>query len=258
MCISAVSANAQSDYYISMPDVTGHSGDTVTVPVNLNNSGGVLSMQVDVILPDGVDIITVERGERIADADYFEYGVEDHYNSDNERYRRIIVSNLQNYMASAITGNEGPIYYITFQLPEEDGIYPIQLKNIQYFNPPTYVIEYIADASANITVQSNTYVTMPEVVEALSGKNVTIPVSLNNDGDIHSLQVDVFLPDGVDLVTVEGTERIAAADFFNVAQDDQYTEGDSLRYRRIHLGQIYNYTTSAISGNEGVIYNITF
>ena len=258
MCLSALSANAQSDYSISMPDVSGQSGGTVTVPVNLTNSGGVLSMQVDVVLPDGVDIVNVERSERIANAEFFQFGVEDHYNSDNERYRRIIVSNLESYMVSAITGNEGPMYYITFQLPEEEGVYPIQLKNIQYFNPPTYAIEYIADVTANITVQGNTYVSMPEFVEAKSGQNVTIPVSLNNDGDIHSLQVEVFLPDGVDLVTVEGTERIANADFFNFAQNDQYTEGDSLRYRRILLGQIYNYTTSAISGNEGVIYNITF
>ena len=83
-------------------------------------------------------------------------------------------------------------------------------------------------------------------------------MSLNNEGGIFSLQIDVFLPDGVDLVTVEGTERIAEAEFFDFSQEDKYTEGDSLRYRRIIVGQIYNYDTSAIVGNEGVIYNITF
>lgn len=258
MCLSALTATAQSDYSISMPDVSGQNGGTVTVPVNLNNSGGVLSMQVDVILPDGVEIVDVEPSERIANADFFEYGVEDHYNSNNERYRRIIFSNLEHYLVSAITGNEGAMYYITFQLPEEEGVYPIQLKNIQYFNPPTFDIEYIADVTANITVQNNTSITMPEVVETQSGQNVTIPVSLNNEGGIFSLQIDVFLPDGVDLVTVEGTERIAEAEFLDFTQNDQFTEGDSLRYRRIIVGQTYNYETCAIVGNEGVIYNITF
>ena len=258
MCLSALTANAQSDYSISMPDVSSQSGGTVTVPVNMTNSSGILSLQVDVVLPDGVDIVDVVPSERIANADIFEYGVEDQYNSDNERYRRIFFSNLENYLVSAITGNEGAMYYITFQLPEEEGVYPIQLKNIQYFNPPTFNVEYIADVTASITVLNNTFVTMPEVVEAQSGQNVTIPVSLNNEGGIFSLQAEVFLPDGVDLVTVEGTERIAEAEIFDFAQDDQFTEGDSLRYRRIIVSQTNNNDTSAIVGNEGVIYNITF
>ena len=56
-------------------------------------------------------------------------------------------------MASAINGNEGLV--LTYKLKVQyhsEATCPVRVMNIQYFNPPTYAIEYIADAEGTINV----------------------------------------------------------------------------------------------------------
>ena len=246
-------ANAQTgDYYMTMPNVQANGGGTVTVPVSLNNAGGIFSMQIEVFLPDGVDIVNVEGTERVANAEYFNFAQNDQYTDDNLRYRRIIIGNVQNMMESAISGNEGVLLNITFQLHDGEDVYPIQLKNLQYINPPTFALNYMDDVTANITAL-NHFFTFPEDIQATYNETVTFPLYLNNSTGLLSVQIDLIMPDGVEFVDATRSERIADADFFQYGTEDKYTE-DGLRYRRVIFANLYS-TESAVSGNEGpVVY----
>lgn len=252
MCLCAISANAQSDYYMSMPNVKANGGSTVTVPVSLTNAGGIFSLQIEVYLPDGVDLVSVQGTERTVNAEYFDYSQNDQYTEDNQRRRRIYIANVQNMMESAISGNDGVLINITFQLPEGEGVYPIQLKNLQYLNPPTFAINYMDDVEATITT-SDYFFTMPDV-QASCGDEVTVPLYLNNADGIFSLQIDLFMPDGVEFVGVTGTDRINA-EFFQSGSEDKYNN-EGQRYRRVLIGNISN-LSSAINGNEGILLYYT-
>ena len=247
MCFCAITANAQSDYYLTVPDVQANSGGTVTMPVNLTNAGGIFSMQIEVFLPDGVDIVSIDGTERVANAELFNYAQTDQYTTDNERYRRIIVANIQNMAESAISGNEGTLFNITFQLPEGEGVYPILFKNIQYFNPPTYAVEHMADVEANITA-SDYYFTFPEIQAEI----VTVPLNLHNVGDVYSIQIDLFMPDGIEFVDATLGERVSA-EFFQYGSEDKYTD-DGQRYRRVIFANLYS-TNSTVEDNEGIVVN---
>lgn len=250
MCLAAaLPMSAQSGCNITMPDVQGSGGGTVTVPVSLTNPIGIFSMQIEVFLPDGVDIVGMERAARIEGATNFNYAQQDQYTAvDSLRYRRVLINNLMPSDGSAIEAGEGEIFTITFQLPEGEGTYPIQLKNIQFFNPPTFAIEYIPDVTANLTA-ANFFFTIPDV-QATWGETVDVPLYLNNAGGIYSIQIDLMLADGVEFVDVTLGDRVNA-EFFQYGSEDKYTE-DSLRYRRVIIANIQN-MTSAINGNEGLL-----
>ena len=253
MCLCAISANAQSDYYMSMPDVQANGGGTVTVPVSLTNAGGIFSFQIEVFLPDGVDIVSIEGSDRTANAEFFDYSQEDKYTDDNQRYRRIIIGNVQNMTESAIGGNEGELFYINFQVPEGEGVYPITLKNIQYINPPTFALNYMDDVTATITA-ADYFFTFPENIQVTADENFVVPLNLHNTGGIYSIQIDLMLADGVEFVDATLGERVNA-EFFQYGSEDKYTE-DNIRYRRVIFANLMN-TNSTVSGNEGVVVNYT-
>lgn len=254
LCVaSALSANAQSDHYLTVPDVQAIGGGTVTVPVSLNNAGGVFSLQIEVFLPDGVEFLSAEGSERIANAEFFDYSKEDKFTEDNQRYRRIIIGNAQNMFESAISGNEGEIIYITFQLPEGEGEYPLQFKNLQFISLTTFALSYMDDVTATINA-SNYFFTFPEDIQATSGETIVVPLNLYNTGGIYSLQIDLIMPDGVEFIDATLGERVSA-EFFNYGSEDKYTD-DGLRYRRVIFANLLN-TSSTISGNEGVVLYYT-
>lgn len=253
MCLCAISANAQSDYYMSMPDVQANGGGTVTVPVSLTNAGGIFSLQIDVFLPDGVDFVSVEGTDRTANAEFFDYSQNDKYTDDGQRYRRIIIGNVQNMFTSAISGNEGELVHITFQLPEGEGVYPIALKNLQHISPSTYALSYMDDVTATITA-SDYYFSFPEEVQASAGEEIVVPLYLNNAGGVYSIQIDLMLADGVEFIDATLGERVNA-EFFQYGTEDKYTT-DGVRYRRTIFANIQN-MNSTISGNEGVVLYYT-
>ena len=254
MCLaSAFSASAQSDYYMTMPDVQANGGNTVTVPVSLTNAGGIFSMQMEVFLPDGVDVVGFESTDRTANATTCTIAANDQYTTDNVRYRRILIHNIMPSDGSAIEAGQGEICTITFQLPEGEGTYPISLKNIQFFAPPTYAVNYIDDAEAVITA-ADYYFTFPDDIQASIGETIVVPLDLHNVGGIYSVQIDLMLADGVEFVDVALGERVNS-EFFQFGSEDKYTD-DGLRYRRTIFANLMN-TESTVSGNEGTVLYYT-
>lgn len=252
MLCFASTANAQSsDYYMSMPDVQATGGGTVTVPISLNNVDGIMSLQIEVYLPDGVDVVSIEGSERTANAEFFNYAQNDQTTDDGQRYRRIFIANIQT-PTSAISGNEGELIYITFQLPEGEGVYPIQLKNLQFFAPPTYTVNYMEDVVANITA-ADYYFTIPDV-QVSCDETFTVPLNLHNAGGVYSIQIDLMLADGVEFVDATLGERVNA-EFFQFGEEDKYTT-DGLRYRRLIFANIMS-TESTLSDNEGIVVYYT-
>ena len=252
MCLAnALPANAQNNFYMTMPDVTANGGVTVTVPVSLTNAEGIFSMQIEVFLPDGIDIVGIERTERTIDATSCDIAANDQYTADNQRYRRILINNLYPTDGSAIEAGEGEIFKITFQLPEGEAIYPIQLKNIQFFNPPTYALNYIEDVTANITA-ADYYFTFPDDIQANCGEDFIVPLNLHNAGGIYSIQIDLMMPDGIEFVDATLGERVNA-EFFNYGSEDKYTD-DGQRYRRVIFANLIS-TNSTLTGNEGTVVN---
>ena len=113
--------------YLSLDDISTMHGDTIVVPIKMENENEITAFQTDICLVDGFELVK--------DGD--EYLVE---LSDRKGRDHVIMANetpdgnirIASYSSSLKTfkNNEGDLFYITVKVPDDgDGVYPIVLKN---------------------------------------------------------------------------------------------------------------------------------
>ena len=113
--------------YFSMPDLTSFKGDTIVVPVTMENEDEITAFQTDLYLPNGFEI--VDDGD--------EYLVElsnrkgrDHVIMANEMPDGAIRVLSYSPTLKTFSGNEGELFYLTVKVPDNgDGNYRIELNN---------------------------------------------------------------------------------------------------------------------------------
>ena len=112
---------------LSLDDVSTMHGDTIVVPVKMENENEITAFQTDICLVDGFELVK--------DGD--DYLVE---LSDRKGRDHVIMANetpdgnirVASYSSSLKTfkNNEGDLFYITVKVPDDgNGVYPIVLKN---------------------------------------------------------------------------------------------------------------------------------
>ena len=141
-------------------------GDTIIVPVMMENENDITAFQTDIYLVDGFELVKDENDDYIVEL------------SDRKGRDHVIMASdapdgavrVVSYSPTLKTfsGNEGPLFYITIKAPESgDGVYPIIVKNTrlttaddeEVLSPDAYcnvtVLPYImgdVDGSGTITV----------------------------------------------------------------------------------------------------------
>ena len=156
-----------ADNCFSMPDCEVLHGESITIPVQLNNTQGIMAFQTNLYLPEGFSLVTDEDDEpvimpssRLTDdhiimADYL-----------NDGGVRILCYNTSEQI---ISGNEGDLFYITVNAPDDAaGDYAIYLRNSRLTNMDYNEIR-IPDAGAVLKV--NTFI--PGDVNDSHNVNVT-------------------------------------------------------------------------------------
>ena len=113
--------------YFSMPDVTTFHGETIVIPVTMENVDDITAFQTDLYLPEGFEL--VQDGD--------EYLVElsnrkgrDHVIMANEMPDGAIRVLSYSPTLKTFSGNEGELFYLTVKVPDDgDGNYRIELNN---------------------------------------------------------------------------------------------------------------------------------
>ena len=116
------------DNYLSLPDTTVFHGDTIVIPVSMNNDEMIMAFQTDIYLPEGFSIVTDENDEYVITPS-------GRLTSDHI----ILADNLNDggvrvicYTQSAqlIDGYDGDLFFITVATPADaGGDYSIYLRN---------------------------------------------------------------------------------------------------------------------------------
>ena len=113
--------------YLSLDDVSTMHGDTIVVPVMMQNENDITAFQTDICLVDGFEIVN-ENDEYLIEL------------SDRKGRDHVIMANetpdgairVASYSPTLKTykNNEGELFYITIKVPDDgNGVYPIILKN---------------------------------------------------------------------------------------------------------------------------------
>ena len=185
------------DNFFHVNDVEAFHGDTIVIPVAMNNTAEIISFQTDIFMPEGMEIIQ-EDGEYLIDK------------SDRMTRTHSIVSNeissgairvlcySSNY--KSFTGNSGDdLFYITVKVADDaEGDYTVYLRNTLFttnsfeeIDAPdvagnVHVNAYIlGDANNNGTVTvTDVVVTAQYILEMNPQPFVYNAADVNADGNI--------------------------------------------------------------------------
>ncbi len=113
--------------FFSLDDVSTMHGDTIIVPVSMQNENEITAFQTDIYLVEGFELVK-KNGE-------YQVSLSDRKGRDH-----LIMANdapdgavrVMSYSSTMKTfkENDGELFYITVKVPEDgDGVYPIVLKN---------------------------------------------------------------------------------------------------------------------------------
>ena len=113
--------------FFSLDDVSTMHGDTIVVPVMMENENDITAFQTDIYLVDGFEL--VKQGDNYL-VELSERKGRDHVIMANETPDGAV--RIASYSSSLKTfkNNEGDLFYVTIKVPEDgNGVYPIILKN---------------------------------------------------------------------------------------------------------------------------------
>lgn len=134
---------------ISLPDNTAFHGDTIVIPVSMQNESTITAFQTDVYLPEGFEFVQ-KNGE-------YQVSLSDRKGRDHV----IMVSDAPDGALRVLSyspslkpfkNNEGELFYITVKVPEGiSGTYPIWLRNTILTSTDEEEL-YAIDALSNVIV----------------------------------------------------------------------------------------------------------
>ncbi len=155
--------------YLKKTDIAGHTGQHVTFPVNLINENTISGFQMEMVLPEGVEVVVDENEEYFVEMTDRTKGFSVSVTkSSNNTYRLVVMS----MAGKTISGNVGEVLNIKLNIAEDmtAGDYELWLKEIRLT---------VKD------VETNTFssVTPPDVVQTLKVCDVSLG-DVNDDGII--------------------------------------------------------------------------
>ena len=152
-CAVTVS-NDLNDYdnYLAMSDITVMHGDTIMIPIRMVNDASIISIQADIILPEGFELLQ-EDGEYLIDPSPRMTGAYSIMGNavSNDTIRVICRATIYEPFAGQ-SGDD--LFYITVKVADDaEGDYTVQLKNTQLTNSD-FVDLLAPEVAANVNVQA--------------------------------------------------------------------------------------------------------
>ena len=152
-CVVTVTEDlSEYDNYLSIRDTTAFHGDTIVVPIMMDNTESIISFQTDIFLPEGLEILQ-EDGDYLIDPSDRMTRTHSLMSNDVANGAIRVLCYSSNY--KPFTGNSGDaLFYITVKVDDyAEGDYAIQLRNTLF---TTSGFEEIAapDAIANVHVKA--------------------------------------------------------------------------------------------------------
>lgn len=204
----------------SVPDNTAFHGDTIVIPVSMQNESDVTAFQTDIYLPEGFELVQ-ENGEYAISL------------SDRKGRDHVIMANVSSDGAFRVLSysptlktfknNEGELFYFSVKVPEEySGTYPIWLRNTILTSTEEEEL-YVLDALSNVNVSN---IIMGDVN---ADGVVTVSDIVTTARYILNYNPEPFVFEAADM---NGDSKITITDVVKIANlilDQNYDEPTTLR-----------------------------
>ena len=133
----------------SIPDEASFHGDTIVIPVSMQNESTITAFQTDVYLPDGFELVNMNGEYQVSLSDR---KGRDHVIMVNETSDGALRVLSYSPTLKAFKNNEGELFYLYIKVPEGvSGTFPIWLRNTILTSTDEEEL-YAIDALSNVTV----------------------------------------------------------------------------------------------------------
>lgn len=133
----------------SIPDETSFHGDTIVIPISMQNESTITAFQTDVYLPDGFELVNVNGEYQVSLSDR---KGRDHVIMVNDAPDGALRVLSYSPTLKAFKNNEGELFYLSIKVPEGAiGTFPIWLRNTILTSTDEEEL-YAIDALSNVSV----------------------------------------------------------------------------------------------------------
>ena len=239
---------------ITADDIKMGIGDTYTVEVKLTADEDVINPQFDIVLPDGIEFVedSQAKGSLLTRSHSLNVAKQ-----TGNVYRFLVTSTTN----AALNGTEGTL--LTFQIKANKKLSGEMGITNKYMQSATYNKEQTpprteyspADTEVSITADvamdgDATVSVSAEAIPVTVGEPFRLGFILENTATIVSLQADLVLPEGVELVkTADG----------NIGYTDRIPDGvtiDATENGGVYKIVMSSLTNTPIEGSEGTLFTI--
>ena len=163
------SMSAGADCYFSMPDVSAHPGEEVTIPVSLVlDEEDIASFQFIFACPESIEILGAEKTDRVVEGATFV--ANQATNNGLNKVLCYVINMTTGSNAANLTGKSGPVANITIHIPDDaSGQFTLSLTNLQVLLVGQ-ITANLDDVTATLTVASN----VPEAYACYTPSNTTL------------------------------------------------------------------------------------
>lgn len=210
--------------YLSMPDVTALHGETLVIPVSMENEDEITAFQTDIYLPQGFELLK--------DGDEYMVTLSDRKGRDhvimvNDAPDGAIRVLSYSPTLKTFSGNDGELFYLTVMVPEDiEGKYQIELSNTILTTADEDELHAL-NALNNITVLSNIMI----MGDADGSGEITVADVVQTARYILSYNPEPFI---FELADINGDGKITITDVVKIAHlvlDQDYDEPAQLMTR---------------------------
>ncbi|MBQ9641611.1 MAG: hypothetical protein IJV06_08630 [Bacteroidaceae bacterium] len=220
---------------ITATDITARPGKTFTLPLNLENDDEITEAEFKLALPEGVTLESAKVTSR-------GNGHEVDYKLRAGKYNFEVFSEKGN----AFSGTEGAFVELTLKADAgiAAGNYDIQVSDISLITADNKEVT-VADFTAKLTIEEPTSSITASSIAAKAGKNIVLPINLENDNEITDMEFKLTLPAEVTLEGAAVTDRGADQEVSYKLRSGSYKF------------EVSSPAGQPFSGTEGAAVNIT-
>ena len=208
--------------FFSIPEISAMHGDTIVIPVSMQNESEITAFQTDIYLPEGFELFQKNGEYQVSLSDR---KGRDHVIMVNEAPDGAMRVLSYSPTLKSFKNNEGELFYVSIKVPENYiGTYHIWLRNTILTSTDEEEL-YALDALSNVTVYDHIMI----MGDVNSDGAVTVSDVVTTARYILNYNPEPFVFEAADM---NGDGKITITDVVKIANlvlDQDYPEPDMMR-----------------------------
>lgn len=170
-------------------------GETVAVPISLENDQTFYGFQLDIAFPEGLDAVQKNGNADVILSSRLDNSFQLVTNKLADGKLRILAFSTSH---QAITGNSGALFYINVSAAEDFSGGQLSATNIRMVGEGDRDV-VLPDLTVELGTEHNNHFYIQDFKIAV-GETKTVSLILDNETEFTAFQTDLYLPEGISIV----------------------------------------------------------